>query len=262
MANIQKALDALQPYVIGIRYLQGTPLVDVVFKEGWTLPEDAHITREKGDESMNYYMLFSQSPHIGLDELLAYVEKTIRLNQDREKKEDLLKAKINEMRQLFNKNSLTKLQTLKFTFKDDMVVDNFSLDIENDVQNTVKTPSVAEVEETEDSVVWSAPYQEEEYDEEPEIQEPIAYLDENKQPIALTEEDREIMAEEARAERNRIMIERRKEKRANAPALPKNKVELPPKRRVPAMAEEVHNYGSCNCGPDEACGECIDSKGY
>ena len=253
MANIQKALDALQPYVIGIRYLQGTPLVDVVFKEGWTLPEDAHITREKGDKSMNYYMLFSQSPHIGLDELLAYVEKTIRLNQEREKKQDLLKSKIEEMKQLFNKNPLTKLQTLKFIFKDDVVIDDFALEIEDDVQNTTKTP--------EEPVVWSAPYQEEDF-EEAEIQEPIVYLDENKQPIALTEEDREIMAEEARAERNRIMIEKRKEKRANAPVLPKNKIELPPKRKAPAMVEEIHNYGSCNCGPDEACGECIDSKGY
>jgi hypothetical protein len=33
MSNIQKTLDSLQPYVIGIRYLEGTPLVDVVFKE-------------------------------------------------------------------------------------------------------------------------------------------------------------------------------------------------------------------------------------
>jgi hypothetical protein len=30
--NIQKTLDSLQPYVIGIRYLDGIPLVDVVLK--------------------------------------------------------------------------------------------------------------------------------------------------------------------------------------------------------------------------------------
>jgi len=29
MSNIQKTLDSLQPYVIGIRYLEGTVLVDV-----------------------------------------------------------------------------------------------------------------------------------------------------------------------------------------------------------------------------------------
>ena len=77
--NIQKTLDALQPYVIGIRYLEGTPLVDVIFKEGWTVPEDAKIKIVKGNDEMNYYMLFSEITGIGLDELLIFVEKTIKL---------------------------------------------------------------------------------------------------------------------------------------------------------------------------------------
>ena len=80
MSNIQKTLDSLQPYVIGIRYLEGTPLVDVVFKEGWAVQEDPKIKMMKGNEEMNYYMLFSEVKGIGLDELLGFVDKTIKLN--------------------------------------------------------------------------------------------------------------------------------------------------------------------------------------
>jgi len=94
MSNIQKTLDSLQPYVIGIRYLEGTPLVDAVFKEGWTVPDDNKVKKVRGNEEMNYYMLFSEVAGVGLDDLLDYVKKTIDLNIEREKKHDLLKEKV------------------------------------------------------------------------------------------------------------------------------------------------------------------------
>jgi hypothetical protein len=83
--NIQDTLDKLQPYVIGIRYLDGTPLVDAVFKEGWTVIEDANIKKVKGDDGLNYYMILVKSK-VSLDELLNYVGKVIKANLEREKK--------------------------------------------------------------------------------------------------------------------------------------------------------------------------------
>ena len=64
---------------------------------------------------MNYFMIFSETNGIGLDELLGYVERTIKLNQEREKKHELLKAKVNELKEIFKKNSLSKLTRLKFS---------------------------------------------------------------------------------------------------------------------------------------------------
>ena len=89
MSGIQKTLDALQPYVIGIRYEKGVVLVDAVFKEEWTILDDPKISKIKGDPSMNYYMIFSEIEGVGLDDLLAYVDRTIKLNQEREKKQTL-----------------------------------------------------------------------------------------------------------------------------------------------------------------------------
>jgi hypothetical protein len=245
MSNIQKTLDSLQPYVIGIRYLEGTPLVDAVFKEGWTVPEDTSIKRVKGNDEMNYYMLFSEAKGIGLDELLGYVDKTIKLNLDREKKHDLLRAKVNELKEVFKKNSLTKLERLKFTFGDEDLVpklDDFDIDDELGEQPTpIVEPEIEDIEEPENIV-------------------PKEYLDENGKQIELTEDEKEILEEEARAERNRKILAAKK------PKTPVNniskKVELPPKRKIEMAMTERDYESDCECGPNEACNKCMDKKDY
>ena len=256
MSNIQKTLDSLQPYVIGIRYLEGTVLVDAVFKEGWTILEDPNIKRVKGDESMNYYMLFSESPNIGLDGLLGYVEKTIKLNLEKEKKHDLLRVKVNELKEIFKTNSLLKLNRLKFVFTDEDLVPNLNeFDIDIDDEDDIPVISTPSFEES---------YEEEVIEETANIptSQPVAYLDENHNPIELTDEEQELLEEEARAERNRRMTQNRKKPTTPTPTRNLNKVELPPKRKVEMMVTESDYQTDCDCGPDEACDKCIDSKGY
>jgi hypothetical protein len=121
MNEIQKKLDSLQPYVTGIRYMQGIQLVDAVFKDGWLFPESDVIRKEKVDEN-NYYMFFSEKEGVFIDDLLDYVKSIIDLNIEREKKHELLKEKIKELQILFKDNSLTKLKKLKFTFEDDNII--------------------------------------------------------------------------------------------------------------------------------------------
>jgi len=252
MSNIQKTLDLLQPYVIGIRYLEGTPLVDVVFKEGWAVQEDPKIKMMKGNEEMNYYMLFSEVKGVGLDELLGFVDKTIKLNIEREKKHDLLREKVQELKEVFKRNTLDKLKRLKFAFNEEDLVpklDEFDLDIDEDF-----TPApVVDYTEPIDEMI----YEESEYEEVPEtFTDAAEFLDENGVPIALTEEEKEILAEEARAERNRKMIESKK-----VTGKKPLKVELPPKRKIEmAINENYDSDGDCECGPDEACNKCIDNK--
>ena len=249
MSNIQKTLDSLQPYVIGIRYLEGTPLVDAVFKEGWTVPDEPNIRKAKGNEEMNYYMIFSEAEGVGLDELLAYVDRTIKLNQEREKKHDLLREKVNELKEIFKKNSLKKLTTLKFSFTEEDLMpklDDFDLDDDDEV----------------DAPVWSAPtinevVEEETINESPSINN-AAYLDENGNPIEMTEEELEMLEEEARAERNRKALGRKNNPISNMA----KKVELPPKRKIEMAMADSDYESDCECGPEEACEKCIDKKGF
>ena len=261
MSNIQKTLDSLQPYVIGIRYLEGKiPVVDAVFKEGWSIIDDPKIEKAKGDESLNYYMIYSEKPGVGLDDLLAYVDRVIKANQEREKKHDLLKAKVNELKEVFKKYPLSKLMTQKFTFKEEDLVPNlndFDVDIDEQITSTV-APSVAPP---------VAPPQNEHFEEEVITpsniidNQPATYLDENKQPIELTEEELEILEEERRAERNRQALANKQNSKPRPVNNMAKKVELPPKRKPVVMADRDIET-DCDCGPDEACDKCIDSKGY
>lgn len=234
MSKIQKTLDDLQPYVIGIRYLEGIPLVDVVFKEGWTLLDSKTIQRVKGNNDLNYHMIFSETPNVGLDELLEYIDRVIKANQDREKKHDLLRQKVNELKEIFKSNSLTKLNKLIFSFKDDeFTTDLNEIDISfnEDLKEEIKEPktittTVPTIEKTE-------------------------YLDENGEKIVVTEEDKELEEEELRGERNRKIF-------SNKSIKPK--VDLPPKRKIEMASTENEYYTECDCGPEEACGICIEKK--
>jgi hypothetical protein len=230
MSNIQKTLDSLQPYVIGIRYLEGTVLVDAVFKEGWTVPEDPKVKKVKGNDEMNYFMLFSEFEGIGLDELLAYVKKTIDINIEREKKHELLREKVNELKEVFKKNSLDKLKRLKFSFAEEDLVPKLD---DFDVDDTYDEPFEEEV--VEEQVVPNLyPENIEEYatSGEDKFEETIdpqqhTFLDENGNPIELSEEELEIIEEEERARKNMEYLKGKKQtdKFKNV----SSKVELPPR---------------------------------
>jgi hypothetical protein len=231
MSSIQKTLESLQPYVIGIRYLDGLPVVDAVFKDGWTVPESDVIKKVKGNEDLNYYMIFSEKDGIGLDELLEYVDVTIKANIEREKKHELLKEKVNELKELFKKTSLTKLKRLRFDFtEEELISDINDFDLEE--------PETEEIEEAE--TIPSV------------IENPILKADESE----YSDEEAEMLQEEIRAENFRKIQEAKK---INGQLNNiKNKVELPPRKNYEAEVQVITE--DCNCGPDEACSKCIGNK--
>lgn len=216
MSSIQKTLDSLQPHVIGIRYVEGTPLIDVILKEGWTLPEDNDIQKIKGDEGLNYYMIFSdnEKKQIGIDGLLNYVDKTIKINKERERKHELFVQKVNELKEVFKHNNLSKLLNLKFSFNDDNLVPTLTdLDLNKEVIYNTESTQELNLEDDSNEVV-----------EEQVIN---TYVDENKQPIELSEEEKEILEEEERGRRNIEYLKSKKQKE-NFKNL-NHKVELPPR---------------------------------
>ena len=125
MSAIQKRMSSLQPYVIGIRYADGVAVVDAVFKDGWIVPTSDIIQIVKSEELEQYYMFYSEKEGIGIDELLDFAENVVSLNREREEKLQLLKNKVQELKDLFNKTPLNKLKGLKFTIgKNDLSADD------------------------------------------------------------------------------------------------------------------------------------------
>lgn len=236
MSSIQKVLESLQPYVIGIRYVDTMAVIDVIFKEGWVVPDSDKVKKAKGDEGLNYYMVFSDIEGVGIDDLLDYVSSTINFNLDREKKHELLKFKVKELQEIFKKNSLTKLTKLKFMFGEEELIPNLT-DMDYNEEDVTETPVVIEVKKEEIT--------------------PAQYVDENGKAEPLTEEQLEMIEEEKRAQRFKQVQETTK-KKSDVKNLVTKKIELPPKKFTQPVIG--NSEPDCNCGETEACEKCVEYK--
>lgn len=244
MKNLQQTLDALQPYVIGIRYIEKMTVVDTVFKIGWAVPDSKRIKKVKGqDESINYYMFFSDLPNIGLDEILEYVNNVIKINLEREKKHDLLKVKVNELKEFFKNHTLNQLENLKFILAEQQLIPDFN-DFDVDDSN-----DIVDEESINDSTNNST--------EEPTrfVSPGISTTEHDNQN--LSEEELEILEEEARAANYQRLKEREK---LNNTVKTKQKVELPPRKKINEAIMSNTLTPDCDCGPLEACDKCIEVK--
>lgn len=156
MSNtLHKKFNQLKPYVIGLRFIEDMAVVDTLFKDGWSVPQSKNIKVGKSEESVNYHMFYSDDPNITLDDIMNFIEETIKINIEREKKFELLKVKVEELKTFFKNNSLSKLQNMKFvlgdvniipeTLTEDILNTDFDLAIEEEV--TPPTPPEKKVEE-------------------------------------------------------------------------------------------------------------------
>lgn len=250
MSNIQKTLKDLQPYLMGIRYLQGVPILEVNLKDGWFMPKVNKIEKAEVEGSQYHFLIYSNDENVEVDFLIEYLTSTINLNIEREIKLELLKTKINNLKELFKENTLTKLKTLKFTFGDTTIEDTEEvLDL-----NTIDfIPEELKREQPKHQPVVQPITQavQQEIFQEPEIAD-IKYLDNQNN---LSEEELEILEEEKRYQQFKKM----KEANTTKPPKTRVKVELPPKKML-ATNVDTYDETPCDCGPNEACSKCIDSK--
>ena len=228
MSGIQKRLDTLQPYVVGIRYTGGISIVDVILKPGWTIPKSEYISYEMGNSNTDNstdYMFFTNKEGIGVDELLDYVESVTLINIEREEKYTLLKEKVEELKKLFNATPLTKLKKLKFVLPSEMAFDTIGSDLT--LENS-------------------------------DIETPKEVIETPKEVNETIRGEKEISHEPAK------IVQQNNPTQQNGP-IHHNNIELPP--RGTKIELETHDLppelteGPCNCGPDEYCPKCMDEKG-
>jgi hypothetical protein len=230
MSKIQERLDALRPYVIGIRYLQGIQVVDAILKEGWAVPDSSLILKERVDGEDNYYMFFSDNEDIDIDDLLNYVQEIINLNIEREKKYELLKETVSELQKIFKDNTLSKLQRLKFSFSEPDIIpqlidmDKISVDSVNDlIEKTTEVDTKSEV----DTNV------------EPETKVEVETKAGNKK-YDTTKSHKNKMVKNAQMHSD---------------------IELPPKGQKIELEEFIQSSNIiCKCGPEEICPICEEEK--
>lgn len=123
--SIQERIDKLSSYFKGIKLAESYRVIEVNIKKDWTIPltqfesEEIQFSQKESKQPSIYYTMFYSETKT-FDEILDFVEeKVINYNLEIEEKERLLKAKVEELKKVFESKSLDELNNLKFTTEED-----------------------------------------------------------------------------------------------------------------------------------------------
>lgn len=146
---IQKRLESLQPYFKGLKVAENYNIVEFILKKSWEVEEtdDIQVNQKDVKESASSLYTLFYSDTMSFDDILDYIEeKVINYNLEIEEKERLLKAKVEELKRVFETKSLDELNHLKFTTEGDSLKltsnkqrnDNETLETEKVTENKDK----------------------------------------------------------------------------------------------------------------------------
>lgn len=119
---IQEKLNKLKPYFKGLKVADNYRIVEFNLKSTWLVEEDKFIELQqkpiKESSSILYSMFYSDKK--SFDDIIDFVyERVIKHNLELEQKEELLRAKVEELKRVFEDKSLNELNGLKFTTEND-----------------------------------------------------------------------------------------------------------------------------------------------
>lgn len=119
---IQERLNLLKPYFKGLKVAENYRIAEFNLKRGWEVPENDNIQVQQKEVKDNGTMLYNMfySDKKTFDQIIDFVEEeVIKHNLEIEEKEALLRAKVEELKRVFEDKPLTELNNLKFTTEDD-----------------------------------------------------------------------------------------------------------------------------------------------
>ena len=119
MKSLQDRMNEMRPYFRGIEMYNEALMVKVVYPSKWkAYPSDdgrIKVTPSETDPNLTFY--YADSKDTTYDEIFDLVEQTIKANQDILLKLQLLKDKVNELRELFQVTPYDDLVNLRFVFE-------------------------------------------------------------------------------------------------------------------------------------------------
>jgi hypothetical protein len=147
--SFYKELVPFVQYIHSIRKLETYLSFDMAFPTKWSLPksiidEGQVISFNLEDQNLKGVSFVSQINENDVSVILTKIGKIIKLNKERELKEQLFKQTIDQLKQTFEKNDLDKLQNLYFDFETD------TPNLELNEQNGQESAIIELVDERED----------------------------------------------------------------------------------------------------------------
>ena len=119
--NFYKELLPYLEYLISIRKLENYLSFDLSFPDKWSMPKSVGeqiqvLTFQVETANSRGVSVVCMAEEIDINATLNLISKVIKLNKEREIKEQLFKKTIQELKKTFEQNDLDKLQNLYFDF--------------------------------------------------------------------------------------------------------------------------------------------------
>lgn len=113
---LQDRITNLGTYFRGIESYNDALIVKVLFPEKWGVYDsaDGTIKTVKSEDTVNEYFYYGDSHEVDLETIFDLIDETIEMNKSVLKKIELLRNKVEELKELFDNKSLQELETLKF----------------------------------------------------------------------------------------------------------------------------------------------------
>jgi hypothetical protein len=120
--SLYKEFSALLPYLQSVRKLESYLSFDVSFPTTWKLPKkfvDEEKVMEQSSKIVDhrFFSFVSEINEESVEKMSQNLKNIIKYNHDREEKDRLFQNKVDELKNIFEKQDLTNLKSLSFDFK-------------------------------------------------------------------------------------------------------------------------------------------------
>lgn len=120
--SLYKEFSSLLPYLQSVRKLESYLSFDVSFPTTWKLPkkfvdEEKVMEQPTKIENHRFFSFVAEISEESVELLSNNLKSIIKYNHDREEKERLFQNKVEELKNIFEKQDLTSLKNLNFELK-------------------------------------------------------------------------------------------------------------------------------------------------
>lgn len=114
-----KELISLTPYLGSIRVIENVITIDVLFPQDWKIlkkyvDEKSVVENDSPSQEFRAFSFVCEISEENFSNIYTSVINIIKFNKEREEKEKLFQEKVNELKSVFDKQSLDELKELKF----------------------------------------------------------------------------------------------------------------------------------------------------
>jgi len=128
-------IEPIFEYLLQIRKIENYLMFDMLFPMTWKVPkkyiiEDKFLNQGQQEDNKILLSFISDFQQKELDLIVKNIIGIINYNIEREEKERLLQVKINELKTIFDKQSLDNLKELKFDITKKIIEESNGTDSE------------------------------------------------------------------------------------------------------------------------------------